>query len=42
MQGISERQYAARVGLARGAMLKAKAAGRLVRDTHSHCHELQH
>ena len=30
MQGISERQYAARVGLSRGAIQKAKAAGRLV------------
>ena len=30
MQGMSERQYAARVGLSRGAIQKAKAAGRLV------------
>ena len=30
MQGLSERQYAARVGLSRGAIQKAKAAGRLV------------
>ncbi|SHF40195.1 hypothetical protein SAMN05444279_1372 [Ruegeria intermedia] len=29
MQGMSERQYAARVGLSRGAIQKAKAAGRL-------------
>ena len=30
MKGLSERQYAARVGLSRGAVQKAKAAGRLV------------
>ena len=30
MQGLSERQYADRVGLSRGAVQKAKAAGRLV------------
>jgi len=30
MQGMSERQYAAQVGLSRGAIQKAKAAGRLV------------
>lgn len=30
MQGLSERQYAARIGLSRGAIQKAKAAGRLV------------
>ncbi|MBO6542846.1 MAG: hypothetical protein JJ965_06795 [Alphaproteobacteria bacterium] len=30
MEGISERQYAARVGLSRGAIQKAKATGRLV------------
>lgn len=30
MQGMSERQYAARVGLSRGVVQKAKAAGRLV------------
>ena len=30
MVGLSERQYAARVGLSRGAIQKAKAAGRLV------------
>ncbi|MFC6689166.1 hypothetical protein [Jhaorihella thermophila] len=30
MHGMSERQYAARVGLSRGAIQKAKAAGRLV------------
>lgn len=30
MQGMSERQYAVRVGLSRGAIQKAKAAGRLV------------
>jgi hypothetical protein len=30
MQGLSERDYAARVGLSRGAIQKAKAAGRLV------------
>ena len=30
MQGLSERQYAARIGLSRGAVQKAKAAGRLV------------
>ena len=30
MQGLSERQYAARVGLSRGAIQKAKAADRLV------------
>ena len=30
MQGMSEREYAARVGLSRGAIQKAKAAGRLV------------
>ncbi|SET16951.1 hypothetical protein [Oceanicella actignis] len=30
MQGMSERQYAARVGLSRGAIQKAKATGRLV------------
>jgi hypothetical protein len=30
MQGLSERQYAARVGLSRGAIQKAKTAGRLV------------
>jgi hypothetical protein len=30
MQGLSERHYAARVGLSRGAIQKAKAAGRLV------------
>ncbi|MFN3576408.1 MAG: hypothetical protein ACK4TJ_05445 [Tabrizicola sp.] len=30
MQGMSERQYAAHVGLSRGAIQKAKAVGRLV------------
>ena len=30
MQGMSERQYATHVGLSRGAIQKAKAAGRLV------------
>jgi hypothetical protein len=30
MHGLSERQYAARVGLSRGAIQKAKLAGRLV------------
>ena len=30
MQGMSERDYAARVGLSRGAIQKAKATGRLV------------
>ena len=30
MQGMSERQYAAHVGLSRGAIQKAKAAERLV------------
>ena len=30
MQGMSERDYAARVGLSRGAIQKEKAAGRLV------------
>ena len=30
MKGLSERQYAARIGLSRGAVQKAKAAGRLV------------
>ncbi len=30
MQGMTERQYAAHVGLSRGAIQKAKAAGRLV------------
>ncbi|TNF21264.1 MAG: hypothetical protein EP318_07955 [Rhodobacteraceae bacterium] len=30
MEGMSERQYAAHVGLSRGAIQKAKAAGRLV------------
>jgi len=30
MQGLSERQYATRVGLSRGAIQKAKDAGRLV------------
>ena len=30
MEGLSERQYAARVGLSRGAIQKAKATGRLV------------
>lgn len=30
MQGMSERQYAARVGLPRGAIQKAKTAERLV------------
>src|SRR6056297_2715302 len=30
MEGLSERAYAARVGLSRGAIQKAKAAGRLV------------
>ena len=30
MQGLSERQYAARVGLSRGAIQKAKDTGRLV------------
>ena len=30
MQGLSERQYAAHAGLSRGAIQKAKAAGRLV------------
>lgn len=30
MKGMSERQYAAHVGLSRGAIQKAKAAGRLV------------
>ena len=30
MEGLSERQYATRVGLSRGAIQKAKATGRLV------------
>ena len=30
MQGVSERQYVARVGLSRGAIQKAKEAGRMV------------
>ena len=30
MEGLSERQYAARAGLSRGAIQKAKATGRLV------------
>ena len=30
MQGMSEREYAARAGLSRGAIQKAKAAGRLL------------
>jgi hypothetical protein len=30
VQGLSERQYAERIGLSRGAIQKAKAAGRLV------------
>jgi hypothetical protein len=30
MQGLSERAYAARVGLSRGAIQKAKEAGRIV------------
>jgi transposase len=30
MEGMSERQYATRVGLSRGAVQKAKASGRLV------------
>ena len=30
MQGMSERDYAARAGLSRGAIQKAKTAGRLV------------
>ena len=30
MEGLSERQYAARVGLSRGAIQKAKATGRVV------------
>src|SRR5690606_6559534 len=30
MKGMSERQYAARIGMSRGAVQKAKAAGRLV------------
>ena len=30
MQGMSERQYAAHVGLLRGAIQKAKDAGRMV------------
>ncbi|UOM36642.1 hypothetical protein [Acuticoccus sp. I52.16.1] len=30
MKGLSERQYAARIGLSRGAVQKAKSAGRLV------------
>lgn len=30
MEGLSERQYAARVGLSRGAIQKAKTSGRLV------------
>jgi len=30
VQGMSEREYAARVGLSRGAVQKAKASGRLV------------
>ena len=33
MQGLSERQYATRVGLSRGAIQKAKEAGRLVLHT---------
>lgn len=33
MLGLSERQYAARVGLSRGAIQKAKEAGRLVLHT---------
>jgi hypothetical protein len=33
MQGMSERQYAAHVGLSRGAIQKAKEAGRLVLHT---------
>jgi hypothetical protein len=30
MQGMSEREYAARTGCSRGAIQKAKAAGRLI------------
>ena len=30
MEGLSERQYAVHAGLSRGAIQKAKAAGRLV------------
>ena len=30
MQGMSEREYVARAGLSRGAIQKAKTAGRLV------------
>ena len=30
MRGMSEREYAARAGLSRGAIQKAKATGRLV------------
>ena len=30
MQGMSERQYAAHAGLSRGAIQKAKTAGRLI------------
>ena len=33
MEGMSERQYAAHVGLSRGAIQKAKEAGRLVQHT---------
>ena len=33
MEGLSERQYAARVGLSRGAIQKAKATGRVVLHT---------
>jgi len=33
MQGMSERQYAAHVGLSRGAIQKSKDTGRLVQHT---------
>jgi hypothetical protein len=33
MEGLSERQYASRVGLSRGAIQKAKATGRVVLHT---------
>ena len=44
MQGMSERQYAAHVGLSRGAIQKAKTAERLVRypdRSEEHTSELQ-
>ena len=38
MEGLSERQYAARVGLSRGAIQKAKATGRLVLHADGHAY----